>query len=89
MVRILLENALLFLLPTIIYVTYRLITRGRNSSPTGVLDDAPLLWLFIAGAALALSTLVFFSSTTTGGKPGQVYVPPALEDGRIVPGHNE
>lgn len=89
MVRILLENALLFLLPTIIYVTYRLITRGRNSSQTGVLDDAPLLWLFIAGAALALSTLVFFSSKTTGGKPGQVYVPPALEDGRIVPGHNE
>jgi hypothetical protein len=88
MIRILLENILLFLLPTIIYIAYRLLTREENTSSARVLDDAPLLWLFVAGAALALATLVFFGSTT-GGKPGQVYVPPVLEDGKIVPGHNE
>lgn len=88
MIRIILENVILFLLPTIIYVAYRLLTRKENASSARVLDDAPLLWLFFAGAALALMTLVFFSKTD-GGKPGQVYVPPVLKDGKIIPGHNE
>jgi len=53
-----------------------------------VLDDAPLIWLFVAGAALVVITLVSFGSVT-GGKPGQVYTPPAFKDGRIEPGHIE
>ena len=46
----------------------------------------PLIWLFIAGAVLVIVTLVAFGSTS-GGKPGQHYVPPVMKDGKIVPGH--
>ena len=87
MIRIVIENILLFLLPTFIYVAYRLLTRGVPESPARVLDDAPLIWLYFAGATLAIVTLVTFGSVS-GGKPGQAYDPPVLQDGKIVPGHN-
>ncbi len=86
MIRIVIENLLLFLLPTIIYIAYVYMTRDEKPGPTRVLDDAPLVWLFAAGAALMLVTLVIFGSMT-GGTPGQTYTPPVLKDGRIEPGH--
>lgn len=96
MIRIIVENLLLFLLPTLAYIAYVLVRRRDGSGPgTGgtagantVLDDAPLLWLFAAGTALVIVTLIAFGSTT-GGKPGQSYHPPVLKDGRIEPGHIE
>jgi Family of unknown function (DUF6111) len=86
MIRIIVENVLLFLLPTIIYVAYVYMTRDEKAGATRVLDDAPLVWLFVAGAILMLVTLVTFGSMS-GGKPGQTYTPPILKDGRIEPGH--
>ena len=86
MIRIVVENILLFLLPTFIYVAYVYMTREEGPDGTRVLDDAPLLWLFVAGALCVLVTLIAFGSIT-GGKPGQVYTPPVLKDGRIEPGH--
>ena len=86
MIRIVIENILLFLLPTVIYVAYIYLTREEKPEAARVLDDAPLVWLFMAGAVLMVVTLVTFGSMT-GGKPGQTYTPPVLEDGRIVPGH--
>jgi hypothetical protein len=87
MIRIVIENILLFLLPTIVYVAYVYLTRDDEKlGAARVLDDAPLIWLFIAGAVLMLVTLVTFGSMS-GGKPGQTYTPPVLKDGRIEPGH--
>ncbi|HLB07700.1 MAG TPA: DUF6111 family protein [Alphaproteobacteria bacterium] len=95
MIRIIIENLLLFLLPTLVYVAYVLMTRpeeeangaaGKATLGAHVLDNAPLLWLFGAGAALVIVTLVAFGSIS-GGKPGQHYEPPAMKDGRIEPGH--
>lgn len=86
MIRIVAENILLFLLPTIIYVAYVYMTREEKPGATRVLDDAPLMWLFAAGALVVVVTLVTFGSMT-GGKPGQVYTPPVLKDGQIEPGH--
>jgi hypothetical protein len=86
MIRIVIENILLFLLPTFVYVAYVYMTREERPGPTRVLDDAPLLWLFIAGALCVIVTLVAFGSVS-GGKPGQMYTPPVLKDGRIEPGH--
>jgi len=96
MIRVVIENILLFLLPTLLYVAWILLTRQpQTSGPDGedagekkILDDAPLLWLFAAGAALVVVTLVAFESST-GGKPGQHYVPPSYKDGKIDPGHIE
>jgi hypothetical protein len=96
MIRTVVENLLLFLLPTLIYVAWVLMTReqttsdgaGPGSGPSGILDDAPLLWLFALGAILVVVTLIAFG-TSSGGKPGQHYEPPSMKDGRIEPGHLE
>jgi hypothetical protein len=84
MIRVVIENIALFLLPTAVYVAYVLLTRGGGAS--GV-NDAPLIWLFIAGALLMGATLVYYATITPGGTPGQVYTPPRMsKDGRIEPG---
>jgi hypothetical protein len=88
MLRIVIENVLLFLLPTIVYVAFVYMTREERPGAARVLDDAPLIWLFIAGVAMVLIVLTAFGSLS-GGKPGQIYVPPALKDGKIEPGHLE
>jgi TRAP-type mannitol/chloroaromatic compound transport system permease small subunit len=97
MIRILVENLLLFLLPTFLYLAYVFFNRATSekdengdtaAAAGGLLDDAPLLYLFAAGVFLVVATLVVFGSNT-GGKPNQPYVPPAIKDGRIEPGHVE
>lgn len=88
MIRIVIENILLFLLPTLCYLVWIFMTRQDVKGGLRALDDAPLLWLFVAGASLVLVTLVMFGSTS-GGKPGQHYSPPVIKDGRIEPGRIE
>ena len=97
MIRIVIENIVLFLLPTALYLAYRFADRYRrsdqvstdsNQSVTADFNDAPLLWLFVAGAGLVLAILIAFG-TTSGGKPGQSYYPPVIEDGKVIPGHFE
>ena len=82
------REAGLILLPTILYVAYVYLTRAEKPVALRILDDAPLVWLFCAGAAVVLITLLTFGSVT-GGKPGQVYTPPTFKDGKIQPGHIE
>ena len=93
MIRIVVENLLLFLLPTMVYVAWVLF-RHYQSEAGGPLDrqqfmsDAPFLWLFSAGVILVVLMLVAFESSS-GGKPGQHYLPPTLKNGKIEPGHLE
>lgn len=85
MIRVVIENVVLFFLPMAIYVTYVLLTRKADAK-SGLLDDAPFLWLMLAGTVLVLVVLIAFGSTS-GGKPGQVYTPPSMsKDGKIDPG---
>jgi len=86
MIRVIIENVLLFLLPTAMYVGYMLLTRRAAAPANSVLNEAPLVWLFIAGAMLVAATLVYYASITPGGTIGQVYTPPRVKDGRIEPG---
>ena len=86
MIRIVAENLLLFLLPSLAYIGYRMLLGRKSPAGGGVFDDAPIIWLFVAGAMMVVVSLVFFASTS-GGRPGEAYVPPVLRDGRIVPGH--
>jgi uncharacterized membrane protein YadS len=85
MIRVVIENILLFLLPTLLYVLYMYIVRGDKRPASRSLDDAPLFILFFLGAALVVGTLIVFGSVN-GGKPGQAYIPPHIENGKIVPG---
>ncbi len=85
MIRVVIENIVLFFLPMAIYVTYVLLTRKADAKG-GLLDDAPLMWLMFSGTVVVFVVLVAFGSTS-GGKPGQVYTPPSLnKDGQVEPG---
>lgn len=86
MIRSVIENILLFLLPTLVYVIY--VAATRDDARRGILDKAPLTWLMFAGTALVLIVLASFGSEN-GGKPGQGYIPPSMKDGRIEPGRIE
>lgn len=85
MVRIVIENLILLLLPTIMYVAYVYLTGGFDRSQQGAWSDAPFVWLFLAGVALVLCVVLIFG-TLDGGEPGQAYRPPEFRDGKIVPG---
>ena len=87
MIRIVIENMLLFLLPTAVYVGYIFLNQRADggNAPRGLLDEAPLIWLFLAGAGLVVATLIVFGSTS-GGLPGQAYDPPSMKNGQIEPG---
>ena len=50
MIRVVVENVVLFLLPTAIYFAYRYMAMGEDRSASGAMDDAPLFGLFAAGA---------------------------------------
>lgn len=85
MIRVVIENLLLFLAPTLVYVIYVFVRRRSGGDDTPVLRDAPLVWLFVAGVCLMVATLALFG-TSTGGKPGAAYQPPVYKDGKIEPG---
>ena len=82
MARIALLELLLFLLPFALWAVWRLLaTRGR-----ALLASTPWFVLILAGlllVCLGFVGLVFFEP---GEPPGATYVPPRLEDGRLVPG---
>jgi hypothetical protein len=86
MIRILIEYVLLFLAPTLVYLAYIYLTRPEPGGSVKMLDDAPLIWLFIAGAVLILGALAYVSTTTQGGRPNLGYQPAIIKDGRIEPG---
>jgi len=85
MIRVVIENVLLFLLPAAMYFGYVLLTRSDTPAGT-VVNDAPLIWLFVAGALLVGATLAYYATITPGATPGAVYTPPRMKDGRIEPG---
>lgn len=85
MIRIVIENLLLLLLPTLIYIAYAYLVRGKGKRGGNVMDDAPLVWLLVAGVALALAVVAIFG-TLDGAEPGTAYRPPVFKDGKIIPG---
>ena len=56
MIRVIIENIVLFFLPAAIYVAYIYLT--RSDPRKGLLDGAPVIWLVVAGTALVVVVLV-------------------------------
>ena len=82
--RLLLQYVLPFLLPFLIYAAYVALTKHR--APRG-LDLDEKTWLVLGGAGLMLLTISLVTWTVlTGSPPDEIYVPPHLQDGRVVPG---
>lgn len=87
MIRIAIENLFVFLLPTILYIGWVAFRRNDWPGIIAVLKSAPLVYLFVTGAAMMLTALLMFSSRT-GHQPGEGYVPPSFEGGKFQPGHS-
>jgi hypothetical protein len=82
MLRVLLHYLLPLLLPFIVYFAYIGLTRGRAP---GWLDRTPWVMLLVAGVVLLVASLVTWS-LWSGSGTDEVYLPPRIEDGEIVPG---
>ena len=80
MIRIIIEKVLIFLLPTLIYVGYVLLRKRNepNVTATSVLDEAPLLWLFVIGFMMIIASIAIFGSFDSA-PPGQTYTPPGFD----------
>jgi predicted PurR-regulated permease PerM len=81
LVRVLLQIVLPFLAPFVLFYAYRLlVTRGQH-----MLRSTPWFALLVTGLVLvcaSIASLAFIG----GHEPQGTYVPPHLEDGRVVPG---
>jgi len=86
MIRIVLQNILLFLLPTFAYIGYRMLIARSPGALRRAIDEAPYGWLTLIGLACVGIFIAMFA-TTEGGKPGQIYIPPVVKDGKLIPGH--
>lgn len=91
MIRIVIENVLLFIAPTALYIAYVYLV--RKNGPDGqankdLLADAPVVALCASGAAVVLVVMLVFGSMK-GGTPSEGYEPPIVKDGKIVPGHQQ
>src|SRR5437016_3850342 len=74
MIRVVIENILLFLLPAAMYVGYVLLTRRGSTSAGTVVSDAPLVWLFVAGALIVAARAAGLAAVPTGLEHGTVTV---------------
>lgn len=92
MIRVLLTYLLPLVLPTVVYLLWLRLSRpsagaGRAAAGDDLRRAVPWLWLALAGLALVAATLAALA-LTGGGSPGETYVPPHVEDGRVVPGRS-
>jgi len=75
-------DGLLFLLPFALYAAY---LRVREVDEETTSKQHPWTALFISGLVLVAASFVFWGLVENANQRG-VYVPPHLEDGRLVPG---
>lgn len=83
--RFVLIDILLFLLPFAVYAVW--LRLGGSDPLTAVaVRRSPLVWLLVSGLTLAIIGFFVFGGYG-GAPPGELYVPPHVESGHIVPGH--
>jgi hypothetical protein len=87
MIRVVLVNLVFLFFPALLYFAY-VYLRRRDKPDEEILSNAPIFWLFSAGVAMMLASIVIFGHWE-GGEPGKRYVPPQFKDGVIIPGHVE
>ncbi len=75
-------DVLLFLLPFALYLAY---LRLREEDEGASSKQHPWTSLFISGLVLVAASFVFWGLFENANQRG-VYIPPHLEDGRLVPG---
>jgi hypothetical protein len=90
--RVLVQYVLPILLPSLVYFGWLVYENRRvaqgGEGRTRRWEEGPWAWLVGGGVVLAVLGAIATAALTRGGREG-VYVPPRVEDGRIVPGHLE
>jgi hypothetical protein len=84
MTRIVLTIVVPLIVPSLLYYLWLRAT-GRLIAGIGV-AALPWPWLIASGVALTVLVLVVVT-VHYGNSPTGAYVPPRVEDGRVVPGH--
>jgi hypothetical protein len=82
MLRAVLGEALLFFLPFALFAIFLVISR-RNPFRLAAWSESSL-WLVIAGLACVVAAFLY--TGITAERQTGAFVPPHLEDGRVVPG---
>ena len=82
MIRAIFGEALLFFLPFVVFALF-LILRRRNPLRLAAWSRSTV-WLVIAGLACVI--VAFIVTGLTSERQTGAFVPPHLEDGRLVPG---
>ena len=91
MIRVFLLILLPIMIPTLAYMGWVFMQR-RKAKAAGVPEDAPTIqeapWglLITLSAAMLIVGIVIFLFIDNRSDLGSVYIPPKIEDGRIVPG---
>ncbi len=91
MFRLFFTYVLPLIAPTLLYLVWnwlqlRRTLAGKRAEPPPTFAEMPWLVLLGAGVSLLIVVLLALALVGGGGTPGMEYVPPRLEDGRIVPG---
>jgi hypothetical protein len=84
MIRRILFDLLLFLLPFALYGVYW----RFSPNPNGRTAPHPWSYLLISGLVLVAASFLVWGITEGSGRQG-IYVPAHLENGRVVPGQVE
>lgn len=82
MIRQFVDEALLFLLPFLLFAGFLALTRRQVMAAESWRGPAP--WLVLAGLMLAASSLIY--AGITAERNLGYYEPPRLENGNVVPG---
>ncbi len=89
MSRVIVQYVLPLLLPTLIFVGWLVLTRktGETRAETMArLEGGPWYWLVVAGFVFMAAGFIYLG-LSHDDPPESVYVPPTVENGRVVPGH--
>jgi quinol-cytochrome oxidoreductase complex cytochrome b subunit len=84
MIRPVLTELVLFVLPFLVYAAYLWATRAGVLHPESW-PLSTLMWLTIAALLLIAGSFIVLAQWG-GEPPGSAYVPAHVEDGRLVPG---
>jgi Family of unknown function (DUF6111) len=91
MVRILLNYLVPFLLPITgyaLWVWYRARHAAKHGGEIPKFEQGPWPLMLFLGALLTLAVLAV-GALSSGGAPGDTYIPPHLENGKVVPGRTK
>lgn len=83
MIRVVITQIVLFLLPFVAFFVYRIATHGWTGARVAATGRATFA-LVMAGAALVIIGFVYFALSK--GPSEGVYVPTQYRDGELVPG---